>query len=169
MQEGAAPHSTSNSQKAKRFPCITPFRRASDRHLAKSPLIIHLLRVALLPTTAVQPLMTISDRRRAVGGLLVITLSLSLTLNGLPKPPYQWLLAAGGLGIAIGLAFPRINDRIPHYQQLALAAAGIGGFWHIIAESSGLVEVATSLLAGMIIAATVVVIGYRQRSRTTSQ
>ena len=107
------------------------------------------------------------DWRRAVGGLLIVTMSLTLAFNGLPKPPYQWLLVAGGLGIAAGLAFPKLNDHIPHYQWLALAAAGIGGFWHIIAESSRLVEIATSLLSGVIIATTVVAITHWQH-RTTS-
>lgn len=108
------------------------------------------------------------DWERAVGGLLVVTLSLTLAFNGLPERPYQWLLAAGGLGIAAGLALPKLGDRIPRYRQLALAAAGVGGFWHIIAESSGPIEVATSLLAGAIIAVATIVITHWQHNRTAS-
>ena len=99
--------------------------------------------------------------KRAAGGLLVVSLSLSLVLNTLPEQPYQWMLVGGGLGLATSLAFPRINRHLPRFQQLALAVTGIGGFWSIIAESGGPIEITSSLLAGGTLAFVVIAIGHR--------
>ncbi len=106
------------------------------------------------------------DWTRVAGGVLVVAMLATLVSGESPAGLAEWLARAGGLAIAVGLAAPRVSERVPRYWLASFLVLGVGSVWRLAATSAGPVEFGAFLLVGAVGAVVWVAFQFWRRPET---